>query len=208
MEKGMEATYTDHRPGNHAKSLSYVQGGAFIRDLSQGALNNTNNPLNMAITGQGYFVVQVGDSKQYTRDGRFRLDNQGALVTHDGHSVMAAGGSLNLGNYTNFMVGEDGAITAWDSTGAAAQLGKISIVTFENQQEALIHAGMGRFTTEQEELAPTNSTIMQGYLELSNTNPMTESIHLMTIMRNYEQHQRMTESTDELMMQTINLRIN
>ena len=74
-------------------SVPYV--GARI-DFSQGPLEGTNRPLDVAISGSGLFSVETPDGEAYTRDGRFTLNQEGILVTSDGHPVLGEGGPIEI----------------------------------------------------------------------------------------------------------------
>lgn len=208
LQTGIEASVANPQRNGMSNPISYVQSGMLLRDLSQGSLKETNNPLDMALMGQGYFAIQVGEQKQYTRDGRFRLNDKGDLVTHDGHSVLSQGGTINLAAYKKFLVQKDGTVLGIDENDALVNVTKLLVVSFADQQAGIQEMGSGRYRTDQEALPATDTQVIQGSLETSNTNSMTESVNLMRMMKNYEQNQRVTETNDELMTQTINLRVN
>lgn len=208
VQTGIESVYKNPAPKSIMDTISYVQAGMLLRDLTQGSLKETSNPYDMALIGQGYFAVQVGDQRQYTRDGRFRLNAQGDLVTADGYPVLTQNGVLSLANYKKFMVRKDGSIIGIDETDNPVNLGKLVVVSFEDQQLGLQDMGSGRFITNQEELAVPETVVQQGSLELSNTNPLSESVNLMRMMRMYEESQRITEMDDEVKRKVINLRVS
>lgn len=208
MQVGVEAAVASPQKNALSQPISYVQSGLLLRDLSQGALKETGNPVDFSIIGQGYFALQVGDQKQYTRDGRFRLNEKGELVTHEGYPVLGQGGAINLGAYKKFIVQKNGTIVGINENDVPEDVTKFELVIFDNQQEAMEDVGAGRYKTDQEALPATQVQVMQGSVEMSNTNSMKESVSLMRLMKNYEHHQRVTETNDELMTQTINLRIN
>lgn len=208
IQTGIESVYTNPEKNAPSTHISYVQAGSLQRDLSQGSIRETNNPFDFAIMGQGYFAVQVGDKKQYTRDGRFRLNDKGDLVTMDGHAVLAQGGGVNIGGYNKLLVQPDGTILGVDAFDKATVMSQLFLVNFANQQAELEAIGNSFFQTTQEEIPVSKPHIIQGSLESSNTNPMAESVSLMRLMRNYKHHEKITETNDELMTQTINLRVS
>ena len=208
VQTGIESVYTNPAKHSNFPTISYVQPGMLLRDLAQGTIKETQNPLNMALIGQGYFAVQVGDQKLYTRDGRFRLDATGTLVTADGYPVLSQGGLINLSTYTKYVVENNGTIIGVDVNDVPTEVGQLIIVNFADQQLGLQNVGNGRFATNQEELSVPDTLVHQGALELSNVNSMTESVNLMRMMQMYEESQRITEMDDEIKRKVINLRIN
>ncbi|MBX9977434.1 MAG: flagellar hook basal-body protein [Alphaproteobacteria bacterium] len=208
IQGGLESVYSDPRLGGKSPSISYVQGDIVKRDLSQGALKQTGNVYDFALNGSGYFMVQSGDAKLYTRDGRFRLDKNGTLTAFDGSIVQGEDGDINLGKFVQFSVSRDGTIVGFDAAGAQTVAGKLKIAVFKDEQNDLEYIGMGRFLAHGEEIPmDANTQVMNGFLEQANVNPISGSIKLMRIMQMYEEAQRVTEMQDATLSKTINLRI-
>ncbi len=142
-------------------------------DFSQGAFKVTNNPYDIAIDGEGFFKVSAGNNTFYTRNGAFVLDKNGALKTSDGFKVLDDSGQPLIINNTgadNITFNENGNIFV-----NGAQIGRLQIFTIDDTTK-LQKAGNQLFKldssgneTEQEE-----ARIIQGSLELSNTNIMAE----------------------------------
>ena len=88
----------DIAPASPWESESYTGFKGSYADLTQGSIENTGNPLDVALQGKGFFVVQSTDGERYTRAGSFKLDATGRLVTQDGLPVMGQGGEIVLGN--------------------------------------------------------------------------------------------------------------
>lgn len=208
VQTGIESAYTNPAQNSPFPVISYVQAGMLLRDLSQGTLKETSNPFDLALIGQGYFAVQAGDQKLYTRDGRFRLSAAGILVTADGNPVLSQGGEIDLSKYKKFMIRSDGTIMGVDANDVITNVSQLLVVSFDDQQLGMQDMGNGRFATTQDELQVPGTLVQQGSLELSNTNPMTESISLMRMMKMYEESQRITEMDDEIKRKVINLRVS
>ncbi len=207
MLTSTESVYKNNDPTSVLKTISYVQGGEALRDLSQGTLRQTSNPYDFALNGSGYFVVQVGDQRMYTRAGRFRMDQAGNLTTMDGNPVQGDGGLINLGEYTDFSVQKNGTILAYKN-GVQVVAGKVKVVGFENEQTDLKYAGYGRYIADGEEKEATNYSVLNGFAEGSNVNAVAETVKLMQITRRYEESQRITDGDDELKRKTINIKVN
>ncbi len=179
--------------GQSQKSTSYVYDRATYRDTTPGVISKTGNPLDLAIQGQGYFQIQTPSGTQYTRDGAFRLDNQGQIVTSNGMPVLSDGGAPVVipDESSDITISGDGFITAQVGTSTSrAQLGKLGIVKFDDDKKVM-PSGAGFLTTTQTPTpaAPNagNNILVQGAIEESNVKPVVEMTDLIRIQRAYEQ---------------------
>src|SRR5262249_3905486 len=119
----MPATEGD---GSGTVNVSFVLDRGVVRDLSDGRLEATGSPMDVAVTGPGYFVVQTPDGERYTRNGHFKLDSSGQMVTDDGYAVQGDGGAFTLQPEDgDIHVAKDGTVST-DKT----VLGKLRLVTF------------------------------------------------------------------------------
>lgn len=170
--------------------LKFVGSGTTYRDTATGPIQPTGNPLDLAIQGQGYFSVRSSDGKtHYTRSGSLAIDTLGEIVTQSGLPVLSDGGQpITIPDTaTDINVSGDGFVTVRVDNGVnLAQLGKIGIVKFNNEQ-ALESEGGGLYTTKQISAPATDSSVVQGSLEQSNVQPVTEMTQMIKIMRSYEQ---------------------
>ena len=121
------------------RRLSYVQDRGTYRDMSQGATEQTKNPLDVAISGNGFMVVQTAAGERYTRDGGFQLNNVGQLVTASGDPVLGnAGPILFQPTDHDINISPDGTITVVEGNGRADSLrGKLRLVSFTDAQRLL-----------------------------------------------------------------------
>jgi len=172
------------------KKLDFVYDRATYRDATPGTISATGNPLDLAIQGNGFFQVQTPQgATQYTRNGAFQTDNQGQIVTSTGMPVLSdSGQAITLPNEaTDVTISGDGFITAQVGTGSSrAQLGKIAVVKFDNDQQ-VTSIGGGLLTSTQTPTPVTSNPIVQGAIEESNVKPVSEITNLITIQRAYEQ---------------------
>ena len=163
--------------------IAYVQEQATTRDPSQGSINTTNNRLDVAIRGEGYFTIQTPLGDRYTRNGHFQLDSSGQIVTSQGYPVLSDGGSPLVvpDGSGEITIGADGSVST-----PKGQLGKLSVVTFADQQ-ALTETAGGYFQTDQiPQPAPDATRLMQGSLEGSNVEPIIEITRLISSQHNVE----------------------
>jgi flagellar basal-body rod protein FlgF len=171
--------------------INFVVDRATYRDASTGPIVATGNPLDMALQGPGYFEIQMPDgSTSYTRNGSFRLNNQGQLVTQAGYPVISEGGTgiTVPATATDVTITGDGTVSA-HITGIVdlSVLGKIGVATFADEQQMQAQ-GAGLYTTTQTPLPTVDSSVMvQGSLEQSNVSAIDEMTQLIRIQRAYEQ---------------------
>jgi flagellar basal-body rod protein FlgF len=178
---------------------SFVYDRATYRDVSNGPIENTGNPLDLAIQGQGYFKVQMPDGTfGYTRAGSLQLNTDGILVTQAGLHIVGDGGDITIPNTASQLnVASDGFVSARVDNGAAlAQIGKINLVAFPDDQK-MQAIGNGVYTTTQLEQPVPGSSIKEGAIEQSNVQPVTEITDMIRIMRSYEQASTMISNENQ-----------
>lgn len=169
-------------------------------DFSPGELKQTGNPLNIAIAGEGFFVIQTEAGEVFTRNGNFTLDEQGRLVTQDGYPVMTDSGELQLaGQEIHFT--EKGEIVVDNQV-----VGRLRLVRFD-QPEKLVRIGSSYFREGdaiENELTPEEVDLRPGYLEGSNVEPIREMIEMIELNRQYELGQKSISTQDKTLDKLIN----
>jgi flagellar basal-body rod protein FlgG len=186
-----------------------VRTAAVYRITSQGDLQSTSNPLDMAIQGPGYFQITMPDgTNAYTRAGNFALSPQGQIVTDKGYTV--APGIAVPSTALSVTVNEQGQVQATLPGQTAAQtLGQLQLVRFPNEA-GLSAMGDNLFTETTSSGSPQTGvpgaagygTIQQGYLETSNVNPVEEITSLITAQRAYEMNSKVVTAADQMMQTT------
>lgn len=175
-----------HHPVTHLNRATNDYGilGGSRLDLGQGGLIHTGNDLDLAIEGQGFFVVQTAGGRFFTRDGNFQVAH-GQLVTGEGDPIMGDSGVIKIVDGGPMTVSPDGTISV---NGAVA--GKIKIVDFKPGTD-LQSAGKSYLSAPKDsETADTASAIRQGSLESSNVNPVAGAVELILVQRYAELAQR------------------
>ena len=177
----------------------------------QGDVNTTGNTLDLCIQGQGFFQVQLPSGEvAYTRDGSFSLDSTGIIVTSDGYQLQPA---ITIPpSATNVTIGTDGTVSVQlPGQQQAQQVGTIQLATFANPG-GLSSMGQNLFletTASGNPIVGTPGgseglgTILQGSLENSNVDIVSEFINMILAQRSYEANSRVVKAADE-MFQTIN----
>ncbi|MDD1527020.1 flagellar basal-body rod protein FlgF [Bradyrhizobium sp. WBOS7] len=169
------------------RRVSYVQDRGTFRDVGPGPMEMTKNPLDLAITGDAYFAVQVNGAERYTRDGKFSLNSTGQLVTSDGNLVLGTGGPITFQPTDHDInIAPDGTITVLEGTARNDSIrGKIKMVAFDDPAK-LTKLGANLYDTGRATLQPaTKSTVEQGYVEKSNVNSVIEMTRMVEVMRSY-----------------------
>jgi flagellar basal-body rod protein FlgF len=180
--------------------LSFVNETGMLRDVSDGTMIQTGNSLDLAINGPGYFVVETPAGPRYTRQGGFRLDNDGRIVTSDGYALLDNNDrplAVRPGE-SRIEITPQGAVST-----ESGEIGRIRVVSFDNEQ-ALRKLGSGLYETELEPQAANPTTeIRQGMVEGSNVKAVAEVTNMMEIMRRYQSAQKMIDSEHELQRRAI-----
>ncbi len=183
-----------------------VRPVASARTLTQGSLQQTGNSFDLAINGNGFFTVQMPDgSVGYTRDGSFRVDAQGQLVTNNG---MPLSPPLSIpANAITVTIGADGIVTA-QAAGAAAptQIGQVQLATFVNPA-GLDPRGQNMFFETAASGTPTTGVpgtngagvLNQGYVETSNVNVVEELVSMIQTQRAYEINSKAIQTSDQML---------
>lgn len=182
------------------ETLSFAQDRGQVRNTAEGPLSATGNTLDFAISGSGYFVVETEDGERYTRAGRFQLDSEGRLVTHEGHPVLSVTGRPITTRPADgpIEVTRDGVVS-----GARGIIGRIEVVTFEDEQKLRKLAG-GLYETSERPVASEDAEIIQGMIEQSNVEPVIEITRMITVMRSYNSAQTLLETEHDRERKAIN----
>lgn len=184
--------------------------------FEQGNLQPTSNPLDLALSGPGFFVVKgPNDEELYTRDGSFKLDADGNLVTTDGYYVQGDGGEINIpSGATDINVAKDGSISYMNPGDTEpVSAGKLTIVQFINPAGLdRIGRNLYRATAASgeaqavDETTGRSVTVEQGFLETSNVQVVEEMVNLITAQRAYELNSKAIQASDEMLNIANNLR--
>jgi flagellar basal-body rod protein FlgF len=184
---------TDRRP-------SYVQDRGTFRDFSPGPPEQTKNPLDVAIDGSAFLVVQTPAGERYTRDGGLQLNNQGQLVTIAGNPVLGTGGPIVFQPTDHDInITPDGTVTVVEGNSRTDSIrGKLRLVKFTDAQK-LLKEGLNLYTAGQGSAQPdAKSLVRQGYIEKSNVNAVAEMSRMMEVTRAYTQLSTLLQQQSDL----------
>lgn len=185
--------------GQSSDSLSMAHAAGRIIDSTQGALEQTNGAFDFAIEGDGFFLVSSQDGNQLTRAGSFTPSTGGVLVAPDGAELLDAGGGtvvLPIG-VNEISLGADGTLSA--NGEPIAQIGLWAPADPEDMTRA---AGV-RFNPQGEVVPVVGGRILQGFLETSNVNPVSELSRMISVQRAYELGASFLDKEDERVRATI-----
>ncbi|MEX2312309.1 MAG: flagellar basal-body rod protein FlgF [Rhodospirillales bacterium] len=181
--------------------MAYVRDIATMTDTKPGAIEHTGNPLDIAIQGEGYLVVQTPEGERYTRNGRLQLDNAGQLVNQLGQPILADGGApmVFAPEDTEITISKDGTVSTNNG-----ELGKLRVVTFDNDQ-LLSRTSSAQFSTSEDNPARDvdTPTVLQGAVEGSNVEPILEMARMIEVHRAYDGVKSFIEREDERQRQMI-----
>ncbi|MCR9133200.1 MAG: flagellar basal-body rod protein FlgG [bacterium] len=181
---------------------------ATIRNFMQGSVAETGNALDLAISGDGFFQVELPDGQTaYTRDGNFSRDSSGLLVNNSG---LPLAGQIEVPTDALAVeIDQDGTVTALLSDNSQVDLGQIELAKFANRGglEAIgdnlyvetESSGLAFFGTPGEE---GFGVVRQGYLEQSNVDIVTEMVRLIEAQRAYETNSKMVQAAEDMMQVT------
>ena len=189
-----------------------VRTAAIYRITTQGDLQSTGNPYDVAIQGSGYFGILQGDGTiAYTRSGNFSLSPQGQLVTQDGLVVQP--GIAIPANTTGVTINSQGQVNATVAGNTTPQtVGQLELTVFPNVA-GLNSVGNNLYLETPASGSPQTGvpgttgfgTIQQGYLETSNVNSVDEITALITAQRAYEMNSKVISAADQMLQQTAQL---
>jgi flagellar basal-body rod protein FlgG len=189
-----------------------VRTAAIYRITTQGDLQSTGNPYDVAVQGSGYFRIQQADGTDaYTRSGNFSLSPQGQLVTQDGQVVQP--GIAIPQNTLSVQINAQGQVNATVAGNTTPQtVGQLELTRFPN--EAGLNAIGGNLYLETPASGSPQAgvpgsvgygTVQQGYLETSNVNSVDEITALITAQRAYEMNSKVITAADQMLQQTAQL---
>jgi|SRR5450756_23435 flagellar basal-body rod protein FlgF len=183
------------------RAVSYVQDSGTYRDFSQGAMQATSNPLDLAIDGGGFLAVQTAAGERYTRDGGLQINSQGQLVTVAGDPVLGNSGPIVLQPTDHDVnVSPDGTVTVLEGNGRTDSIrGKLRLVSFADAQK-MLKEGSNLYAAG-EGGAPqidTKSQLRQGFVEKSNVNSVAEMSRMIEVTRAYTQIATLLQQQSDL----------
>jgi flagellar basal-body rod protein FlgF len=182
----------DNDFGGFDRNVHFTQDWSTVHDMRAGAIEQTDNPLDVALMGDGFLSVETPDGVRYTRNGSLTLDATGLLVDLNGNPVMGQGGQIKFGEAeTGITIAADGTISSSDGN-----KGKLALTEFADVQ-ALVREGDNYFSGPGGNPAVA-TRVMQGAVERSNVSGVTEMTSMIRVQRAYQSLASLMQRQDEL----------
>jgi len=167
--------------------------------FTQGMLTQTGDPLSVAIDGEGFYQVQQNDGTTlFTRNSNFKIDNTSRLVNFNGDPILDdSGGEISFGNNTGEMnVSRDGLITI-----DGIEVSRIGVFSVPDTTQLMRAEGgfVAAPDTDVGAVAMDEPSVLQGYAEQSNVNPIAEMVNLIQVNRAYEANSKVVKTLDQIM---------
>ena len=202
FEQYLTPVARENRFNPQDRQVSFVNDRGTWRNLQAGPIQVTGNPLDVAIDGNGFLVVQTPGGERYTRNGALQINSQGQLATSDGLPVLGDNGPIVFQpNDRNVSITADGRVTVVEgaATNTEALRGTIRIVGFANPQ-SLQKEGNNLYSSPAGAAAAqdTTSHLIQGSIEKSNVNGVVEITRLIEISRAYQQTATLMQQQSDL----------
>jgi flagellar basal-body rod protein FlgG len=189
-----------------------VRPVATARIFSQGNLQQSSNPLDIAVRGNGFFAVQMPDGTTgYTRDGSFQVDAQGQLVTNNGYTVQP--GITIPPGAQSVTIGADGTVSVvMPGQSQPQSVGQLQLAGFVNPA-GLEPKGMNLYAETAASGTPNTGTpgqnglgsLQQGFVETSNVNVVEELVSMIQTQRAYEMNSKAIQTSDQMLQKLAQL---
>lgn len=166
-------------------------------DFSNGPVKQTENTMDFALKSDGYFAIQTPEGVRYTRNGSFKLNDQGGLVTDEGYAVLGEKGPIVPA--TPVVADDGGRINLADGT-----QDKMVVMRFENQDMIKKIGNSLWDPVDEKPEAVDKPGVLQGYIETSNVNAVQEMVDLISCVRAYELNQKAVQSEDQMTDRAVN----
>jgi len=163
------------------QTLAYTEDWATTHDMTTGPIEQTGNPLDVALSGQGFLTVQTPNGTRYTRSGSLAINTAGELVDLAGNPVLSDSGPVKFDSAdTDITISKDGTIST-----SQGSKGKLSVVEFADPQ-SLTREGNNLWSGGTPSPAK-NTEVLQGSIERSNVSGVDEMSQMIRVQRAYEQ---------------------
>ena len=206
FDKLLTIKIRDGSQSYHNQAIGTMSLGVKVGEVyTEGSIRGTSSPLDLALSGSGFFTITTTNAKgetvtRYTRDGSFQLTKDGYLVDSQGNRVQGSGGDIQIDpNAKDITIDNSGRITV---DGEVKDT--LKIVDFENY-DYILKTGDNLYRVVDGATETTsNASVLQGYTEQSNVNVVSEMVDMITVTRAYEANQKMIRSQDSMLEKAVN----
>lgn len=185
--------------GESLATRTMVVDATIGADMTPGALQSTGRDLDVAIQGKGWFAVSREDGTEaYTRNGSFKVNENGQLQTATGLNVQGDGGPISIPPDATISIGKDGTISAISAATPSAAPNVVGRLKLVNPEEAgMVRAEDGLFNTAEGEAdADATVTVVQGSLEGSNVNVIEAMVNMISLARQFDSQMKLMQTAE------------
>ena len=186
---------------NKGNDIAYVEDRGTLRNTDAGPLNFTGNTMDLGLQGKGYFVVEQNGEFLYTRNGSFRLDDSGRLVTNGGAVVLDEQDNpiVFSPDEASIEISRDGAVRSENG-----EIGRLQIVNFADPQDMEL-LGSSLLRTDQVPFEAAGTEVVQGMLEGSNVIAISEMTRMIELLRSYQSANQLITSDEDRQEKAIDI---
>jgi flagellar basal-body rod protein FlgG len=167
-------------------------------DMTQGTLEPTGNPFDMAISGPGFFRVQTPNGQFLTRNGQFYRNNQGNLVTNQGYQVLGQSGPIEVPDGKTVTVTSGGQLMVDNQIAGVIDVVDVADPTQLQKYGQSLFTGPKGAQPATRPMDPTKTTLNQGFLEKPNVDVVTEMVNMIDTQHSYEAYSKIISSTQDM----------
>lgn len=192
--KAQDSLFQEYLAGGKGDDrYSMVSDYGTYRDTKGGPISRTDNPLDVALEGEGFLVVETAEGPRYTRSGRLSISPDRQLVDSNGLPILGEGDRpITIPeDSAGLTIAPDGTVSNLNE-----QLGRLNVVRFEREQ-FMTEQGRGLYSTTEQPQPARATRIQQGALEGSNTQPILEMTRMIDLQRQYQSTQKLLETEHE-----------
>lgn len=185
--------------GESLATRTLVVDSTIGADMTPGAIQATGRDLDVAIQGKGWFAVMREDGTEaYTRNGSFKVNENGQLQTATGLNVQGDGGPVSIPPDSTISIGKDGTISAISAVTPSAAPNVVGRLKLVNPEEAsMVRADDGLFNTAEGEAdADATVAVVQGSLEGSNVNVIDAMVNMISLARQFDSQMKLMQTAE------------
>lgn len=172
--------------------VSFAKSSPIYIDLKSGGFEETDNPLSISLSGEGFMCVKTNEGDKYVRSAQFFKSTEGIVIDSNGNPLQGENGNIEIDEDVNIIeISNSGVVSTKNGI-----IGKIKVVTFEEPNK-LQHAGNGMYRTNQGEIEAKDTKVLQGKLESSNVTAIIEITESMKALRQFEATQRLMDMDEQ-----------
>ncbi|MDR3390459.1 MAG: flagellar basal-body rod protein FlgF [Sulfuriferula sp.] len=186
--------------GDGLPTRAFVVDSTVGTDFTPGPIQQTGNPLDVAVQGQGWVAVEMGDGTEaYTRNGSFRINENGLLQTENGLNVLGETGPITIPPDENVTIAKDGTVSTIPRTGTATSVNVLGRIKLVNPPEAsLVRGDDGYFRTKDGKPADADAavTVVPGAVEGSNVSVVSAMVDMISLGRQFEMQMKLLTNAE------------